>query len=283
MSRATSVRQDQPRARRRTDAAATASTRWSPCCSESTSTTRSSVEPADALIVDGFAEDTIVREAPSRARRRRRRRARAGAFGSRSGSRSPPDSAVGAATPRLPCGLQTPTLDARRSSRRAPRIAARIGADVPFFLRGGAQLATGDGTRTRAGRAAVRLLGRARRARRRCEGVDRRRSTPRSTSVAAPTASSSAPTALRLALAAIADSSRSGNAPRERPRVVSARTRTRWRPEHSARMSQVQARRCTASSSATTDADSAAASLQRAGRTLVTRPLDAGDLPRVAR
>ena len=31
------------------------------------------------------------------------------------------------------------------------------------------------------------------------------------------------------------------------------------------------------------DADSAAASLQRAGRTLVTRPLDADDLPRVAR
>jgi 4-diphosphocytidyl-2-C-methyl-D-erythritol kinase len=42
--------------------------------------------------------------------------------------------------------LANAALDTPRSPDELHRIAARLGADVPFFLRAGAQLATGDGT-----------------------------------------------------------------------------------------------------------------------------------------
>ena len=103
------------------------------------------VEPADALVVDGFAEDTIVREAllaladvAGVAPRWRVRIAK----------RIPVAAGLGGGSSDAATALQlaNATLDAPRSSDELHRIAARIGADVPFFLHVGAQLATGDGT-----------------------------------------------------------------------------------------------------------------------------------------
>ena len=242
-----SVRQDQPRARRRTAsrrrqarsghrAAAnrpprrrSRSSRRTPSSSTGSTTTRSSAKPCSRL--------PTPPESP-----------RAGAFGSRSGSRSPPDSAVGAATPRPPCSLRTPRSMHPARPTSSTRIAARIGADVPFFLRVGAQLATGDGTELTPRRASVRLLGRARHARRRREGVDRR------------------------GLRRIRRAWRSRRLRGARRQPATARSRRRGhrrdlarlpandlassplarellkRPGHSARTSQEQARRCTGSS-----------------------------------
>ena len=103
------------------------------------------VEPADTLIVDGFAEDTIVREALL---------ALADVAGIaprwrvRIEKRIPVAAGLGGGSSDAATALQlaNASLDAPRSSDQLHRIAAGIGADVPFFLHGGAQLATGDGT-----------------------------------------------------------------------------------------------------------------------------------------
>ena len=103
------------------------------------------VEPADALVVDGFAEDTIVREALL---------ALADAAGTaprwrvRIAKRIPVAAGLGGGSSDAATALQlaNAALDEPRSPDELHRIAARIGADVPFFLRVGAQLATGDGT-----------------------------------------------------------------------------------------------------------------------------------------
>jgi 4-diphosphocytidyl-2-C-methyl-D-erythritol kinase len=103
------------------------------------------LEVADELAVDGFEADTIVHEAltalatasgvPPRWRIRIEKRipVAAGLGGG---------SADGAAALRL----TNATLPAPLPPAALHRIAARVGADVPFFLRDGAQLATGDGT-----------------------------------------------------------------------------------------------------------------------------------------
>ena len=103
------------------------------------------VEPADALVVDGFADDTIVREALL---------ALADAAGIvprwrvRIEKRIPVAAGLGGGSSDAATVLQlaNATLDAPRSSDELHRIAAGIGADVPFFLHVGAQLAAGDGT-----------------------------------------------------------------------------------------------------------------------------------------
>jgi 4-diphosphocytidyl-2-C-methyl-D-erythritol kinase len=103
------------------------------------------LEPADELAVEGFAADTIVRaalEALARAARVEPRwRAHiekqipvaAGLGGG---------SADAAAALHLANGM----LDTPLPLDELHRLAEGIGADVPFFLRAGSQLATGDGT-----------------------------------------------------------------------------------------------------------------------------------------
>ena len=106
---------------------------------------RISLRQAPALRVDGFAADTLVREALERLA------ARAGA---RPGWRVRIDKRVPVAA-----GLGGGSSDAATALRLAnatlPRplppaeleaLAAGLGADVPFFLRSGPQLGTGDGS-----------------------------------------------------------------------------------------------------------------------------------------
>ena len=71
---------------------------------------------------------------------------RAGTSGSRSGSRSPPG--LGGGSSDAAAALQLANADCPDPLRpnALHAIAAAVGADVPFFLRQGAQVATGDGT-----------------------------------------------------------------------------------------------------------------------------------------
>ena len=188
----TSVRRDQHLAPSSDDAAATASTKWSPCCSKSTLHDEIEVERADTLIVDGFAEDTIVREAllaladvagvgPRwRVRIEKRIPVAAGLGG-------------GSSDAATALRLANATLDAPRTSDELHRIAAGIGADVPFCAAAhNSRRATVRNSRRSSCRPATGSCSS-------CPMATRRsrpgRSTPHSTSVAEPTASSSAPTA----------------------------------------------------------------------------------------
>ena len=106
---------------------------------------RVSLRPAGRLSVDGFADDTLVREALGRlaaaagveprweARISKRIPVAAGLGGGSSDAAS----ALLLANETLPESLATDALHA---------LAAELGADVPFFLRAGPALAGGDGT-----------------------------------------------------------------------------------------------------------------------------------------
>jgi 4-diphosphocytidyl-2-C-methyl-D-erythritol kinase len=99
---------------------------------------RITVEPAEETVVEGFAGDTIVRAALD-------------ALGAPHGWRVRIEKEIPVAA-----GLGGGSSDAATALRLAnaqldePRaldeLAARIGADVPFFLHDGPQLGTGDGT-----------------------------------------------------------------------------------------------------------------------------------------
>jgi 4-diphosphocytidyl-2-C-methyl-D-erythritol kinase len=101
--------------------------------------------PASELGVEGFPEDTLVRSALEalaaaagvaprwRARIEKRIPVAAGLGGGSSDAAA----ALRLANPLLPEPLEPDCLH---------ELAAGLGADVPFFLRDGAQLATGDGT-----------------------------------------------------------------------------------------------------------------------------------------
>lgn len=102
------------------------------------------LEPAPALTVEGFPEDTLVRGAlealaeassanPSWRVRIGKRIPVAAGLG---GGSSDAAAALKLANALLPKPLKLGKLH---------EIAARLGADVPFFLHGGSQLATGDG------------------------------------------------------------------------------------------------------------------------------------------
>ncbi len=103
------------------------------------------LEPADELSVDGFAEDTIVRDAlealadvagaPPRWRVGIEKRIPVAA--GLGGGSSDAAAAMWLANAELAAPLDSVALR---------RIAAGVGADVPFFLCAGAQLASGDGT-----------------------------------------------------------------------------------------------------------------------------------------
>ncbi|HSI98652.1 MAG TPA: hypothetical protein VK926_09850 [Gaiellaceae bacterium] len=102
------------------------------------------LEPAKALFVDGFAEDTLVRraletlaEAAGVAPRWRVRIAkRIPAAAGLGGGSSDAAAALRLANTTLPAPLPPDVLH---------EVAAGVGSDVPFFLRDGPQLATGDG------------------------------------------------------------------------------------------------------------------------------------------
>ena len=102
---------------------------------------RISVEPAPETTVTGFAEDTIVRatldslEAPHgwRVHIEKHVPLAAGLGG-------------GSSDAATALRLANAQLTAPRSDARLHELAARAGADVPFFLHDGPQLGTGDGT-----------------------------------------------------------------------------------------------------------------------------------------
>jgi len=103
------------------------------------------VVPGEGLVVDGFPEDTLVRSALEAlaaaagvaadwsVRIEKRVPVAAGLGGGSSDAAS----ALRLANALLPRPLEADDLH---------RIAARLGADVPFFLREGPQLGSGDGT-----------------------------------------------------------------------------------------------------------------------------------------
>ena len=103
---------------------------------------RITVEPAVETTIEGFAEDTIVRaalqslDAPHgwRVRIEKHTPVAAGLGGGSSD----------AATALRLANAQLPEA---RPAEELHELAARIGADVPFFLNDGPQLGTGDGTR----------------------------------------------------------------------------------------------------------------------------------------
>lgn len=103
------------------------------------------LEPADALTIEGFDDDTLVRGALE---------ALAAHVGLeprwrvRIDKRIPVSSGLGGGSSDAACALVL--ANAELPNPMPPRalhaIAAAIGADVPFFLRDGAQVATGDGS-----------------------------------------------------------------------------------------------------------------------------------------
>ncbi|MGH3138071.1 MAG: 4-(cytidine 5'-diphospho)-2-C-methyl-D-erythritol kinase [Gaiellaceae bacterium] len=103
------------------------------------------IEPADTLTVVGFEDDTLVRgaleglaEAAGIAPRWRARIEKRIPVSSGLGGGS---SDAASALALTNSGLTKPLTSAQMHA-----IAASIGADIPFFLREGTQLATGDGT-----------------------------------------------------------------------------------------------------------------------------------------
>jgi 4-diphosphocytidyl-2-C-methyl-D-erythritol kinase len=103
-----------------------------------------SLEPAKSLAVDGFAADTIVRAALEEL-------ARAADVDPRwhvhIEKRIPVAAGLGGGSSDAAAALRlaNATLDVPVALGELHGIAAHLGADVPFFLRDAAQLATGDG------------------------------------------------------------------------------------------------------------------------------------------
>ena len=97
---------------------------------------RITVEPADETVVEGFPADTIVREALSHL---------PGSWRVRIEKQVPVAAGLGGGSSDAATALRLANeqLD---EPRALDELAARVGADVPFFLRDGPQLGTGDGT-----------------------------------------------------------------------------------------------------------------------------------------
>jgi 4-diphosphocytidyl-2-C-methyl-D-erythritol kinase len=108
-------------------------------------TDRIALEPSDALRVDGFAEDTLVREALARLADR------AGvepSWAARITKRIPVAAGLGGGSSDAATALRlaNETLDHPLATDALRELAAGLGADVPFFLAQGPQLGEGDGT-----------------------------------------------------------------------------------------------------------------------------------------
>lgn len=102
------------------------------------------LEPAPALTVEGFPEDTLVRgalEALAEASSANP------SWRVRIGKRIPVAAGLGGGSSDAAAALQLANalLPKPLKLGKLHEIAARLGADVPFFLHGGSQLATGDG------------------------------------------------------------------------------------------------------------------------------------------
>lgn len=100
------------------------------------------------LAVEGFAEDTIVRAALESLARAARTEP---AWGVRIVKRIPIAAGLGGGSADAAAALRlaNATLDSPLPDAELHEIASALGADVPFFLREGTQLATGDGTTLR--------------------------------------------------------------------------------------------------------------------------------------
>jgi 4-diphosphocytidyl-2-C-methyl-D-erythritol kinase len=106
---------------------------------------RIDVEPAASLGVAGFAEDTLVRGALEALA------ARAGVeprWGVRIEKRLPVAAGIGGGSSDAATALRLANaqLDTPLADDDLHEVAAQLGADVPFFLRDGPQLGSGDGT-----------------------------------------------------------------------------------------------------------------------------------------
>jgi 4-diphosphocytidyl-2-C-methyl-D-erythritol kinase len=104
------------------------------------------LEPADGLEVSGFSEDTIVRAALERLAEAA---GAAPAWRARIRKRIPPAAGLGggSADAAAALALANPTLAVPLPRGRLLKVAASLGADVPFFLDPGPKLAEGAGER----------------------------------------------------------------------------------------------------------------------------------------
>jgi 4-diphosphocytidyl-2-C-methyl-D-erythritol kinase len=103
------------------------------------------VEPADELLVEGFPQDTLVRTALAMLAEAAEVST---GWNARIEKRIPVAAGLGGGSADAAAALELANALLKEPLPRAElhRIAARIGADVPFFLHEGAQLATGEGT-----------------------------------------------------------------------------------------------------------------------------------------
>ena len=103
------------------------------------------LDPSDGLVVEGFPEDTIVRSALDSLARAARVDP---GWQVRIEKRIPVAAGLGGGSADAAAALRLANamLAVPLSDRDLHHLAARVGADVPFFLGGATQLATGDGT-----------------------------------------------------------------------------------------------------------------------------------------
>jgi 4-diphosphocytidyl-2-C-methyl-D-erythritol kinase len=103
------------------------------------------LEPADELVVEGFAEDTLVRSALESLAARTGAAAR---WSVRLEKRIPVAAGLGGGSSDAAAALRlaNETLDDPLPPLELHALAAGIGADVPFFLAAGPQLGSGDGS-----------------------------------------------------------------------------------------------------------------------------------------
>ena len=104
---------------------------------------RIDVDDAERLTVDGFSGDTIVREALNLLGERAGIEPR---WRVRIDKRLPVAAGIGGGSSDAATALRLANETARLDAAALHELAAHVGADVPFFLREGPQLGSGDGT-----------------------------------------------------------------------------------------------------------------------------------------
>jgi 4-diphosphocytidyl-2-C-methyl-D-erythritol kinase len=107
---------------------------------------RVQLEPAPALSVEGFPADTLVRQGLRALAEHRSIQPR---WRVRIEKRIPPAAGLGGGSSDAAAALRlaSETLEEPLERNELHRIAATLGADVPFFLEPGPRLGLGDGTR----------------------------------------------------------------------------------------------------------------------------------------